>query len=250
MLTVRNLTKSFATPDGARVRVVDVAAFELAPGDQIALRGESGSGKTTFLHLIAGILRPNSGDIIIDDVEMTALGESRRDALRAAKIGYIFQTFNLLQGHTVLENVLLGMSFAPGGADGVRARAILERVGLGNRLRHFPRQLSTGQQQRVAVARAIANRPKLVLADEPTGNLDNRNTAEALDLIKETCAECGASLLLVSHDDATLARFDRVRDFTEINRMDRASRTPWGQTRGQKTEDRGQTEDRPPLSGL
>ena len=233
LLTVRNLTKSFATPEGAKVRIIDVAGFELAPGEQVALRGESGSGKTTFLHLIAGILRPNSGEIVIDGVEMTALDESRRDALRAEKIGYIFQNFNLLQGHTVLENVLLGMSFAPGGADGGRARALLERVGLGNRLRHFPRELSTGQQQRVAVARAIANRPKLVLADEPTGNLDNRNTAAALDLIKETCAECGAALLLVSHDDATLARFERVREFGEINRMDRGSRSPWGERRRQ-----------------
>ncbi|MDF9826883.1 ABC-type lipoprotein export system ATPase subunit [Ereboglobus sp. PH5-5] len=231
MLTVRNLTKSFTTPEGAKVRVIDVADFHLDPGGQIALRGESGSGKTTFLHLIAGILRPNSGVITIDGVEMTAPGESRRDALRAAKIGYIFQAFNLLQGHTVLENVLLGMSFAPGGADGVRARAMLDRVGLSHRLQHFPRELSTGQQQRVAVARALANRPKLVIADEPTGNLDNRNTAGALDLMKDTCRECGAALLLVSHDDATLARFDNVRDFTEINRMDNASRTPWGQPR-------------------
>lgn len=231
MLTVRNLTKSFTTPEGAKVRVIDVAYFHLDPGEQIALRGESGSGKTTFLHLIAGILKPNSGSIVIDGVEMSSLGESGRDALRAAKIGYIFQTFNLLQGHTVLENVLLGMSFAPGGADGARARKMLERVGLSHRLQHFPRELSTGQQQRVAVARALANRPKLVIADEPTGNLDNRSTAEALDLIKETCRECGAALLLVSHDDATLARFDNVRDFSSINLMDNASRTPWGQPR-------------------
>ncbi len=231
MLIVRNLTKSFTTPEGAKVRVVDVAEFHLEPGAQVALRGESGSGKTTFLHLIAGILRPNSGSIVIDGTEMTALGESGRDVLRAAKIGYIFQTFNLLQGHTVLENVLLGMSFAPGGVDGARARAMLDRVGLSHRLRHFPRELSTGQQQRVAVARAIANRPKLVIADEPTGNLDNRHTASALDLMKETCRECGAALLLVSHDDATLARFEDVRDFSAINRMDNASRTPWGQPR-------------------
>jgi putative ABC transport system ATP-binding protein len=210
---------------------VDVAHFHVDPGEQIALRGESGAGKTTFLHLIAGILRPNSGSILIDGVETTTLGESQRDALRAAKIGYIFQSFNLLQGHTVLENVLLGMSFAPGGADGVRARAMLERVGLSHRLRHFPRELSTGQQQRVAVARALANRPKLVIADEPTGNLDNRNTADALNLIKEVCRECSASLLLASHDDATLALFDNVCEFTDINRMDNASRTPWGQRR-------------------
>src|SRR6185503_15331563 len=150
----------------------------LAAGAQLALRGESGSGKTTFLNLIAGILAPDSGRVMIDEAEMTALTEPRRDRLRAAKLGYIFQTFNLLQGFTVLENVMLGMSFGPRGADRAHAREILKRVGLGERLHHFPRQLSTGQQQRVAVARALVNRPKLVLADEPTGNLDRRNARE------------------------------------------------------------------------
>jgi putative ABC transport system ATP-binding protein len=148
---------------------------------------------------------------------MAALVEPKRDRLRAEKLGYIFQTFNLLQGYTVLENVLLGMSFGPG-VDRVQARAVLERVGLGDRLAHYPRQLSTGQQQRVAVARALANRPKLVLADEPTGNLDRRNATEALALIRETCRESGAALLLVSHDEAALAQFEHVKDFAEINR--------------------------------
>jgi ABC-type lipoprotein export system ATPase subunit len=148
---------------------------------------------------------------------MAALPESGRDRLRAAKLGYIFQTFNLLQGFTVLENVVLGMAFGRG-IDRAHARIVLERVGLGTRLHHYPRQLSTGQQQRVAVARALANRPKLVLADEPTGNLDRRNGAEALALIRETCRENGAALLLVSHDEAVLAAFANVRDFSEINK--------------------------------
>jgi len=216
MLAIQGLTKSYLSPDGGRTAVVDVSAFSLGAGEQLALRGESGSGKTTFLHLIAGILSADSGRIEIDGIDMAALGEPKRDRLRAEKIGYIFQTFNLLQGYSVLENVLLGMSFGPG-ADRAHARAVLERVGLGDRLHHFPRQLSTGQQQRVAVARALANRPKLVLADEPTGNLDRRNATEALALIRETCREVGAALLLVSHDENTLAQFSQTKDFAEIN---------------------------------
>ncbi|MSU64625.1 MAG: ABC transporter ATP-binding protein [Opitutus sp.] len=217
MLAVTDLKKSFLAPDGERVDIVNVPAFAVAPGEQVALRGESGSGKTTFLHLIAGILAADSGRVTLDGIEMTALGEARRDRLRAEKLGYIFQTFNLLQGYTVLENVVLGMSFGPRGADRVHAREVLERVGLGHRLDHFPAQLSTGQQQRVAVARALANRPKLVLADEPTGNLDRKHAGEALTLIREVAREHGAALLLVSHDELVLGQFEARRDFAEIN---------------------------------
>ena len=218
MLSVSNLAKSFVTPEGASVKVVDVEEFRLGAGEQLALRGESGSGKTTFLNLVAGILAPDSGVVTIDGVEMTALREAGRDRLRAEKLGYIFQTFNLLQGFTVLENVLLGMSFGPRGADRAHAREMLGRVGLGHRLNHYPRQLSTGQQQRVAVARALVNHPRLVLADEPTGNLDRRNAQEALALIREVCREQGAALLLVSHDEDVLGRFELRRDFAEVNR--------------------------------
>ena len=216
MLAVSDLLKSYPSPEGGRVEIVRVSAFGLAAGAQLALRGESGSGKTTFLNLIAGILAADTGRVAIDGTEMTALGEPRRDRLRAEKIGYIFQTFNLLQGYTVLENVVLGMSFGPG-ADRAHARDLLGRVGLGHRLDHFPRQLSTGQQQRVAVARALANRPKLVLADEPTGNLDHKHAGESLALIREVCRENGAALLLVSHDEGVLSQFEQRRDFAEIN---------------------------------
>ncbi len=218
MLSVADLTKSFVSPEGERVEIVNVPAFALAAGEQLALRGESGSGKTTFLNLIAGILAADTGTVTLDGAQMTALSEARRDRLRAEKLGYIFQTFNLLQGFTVLENVVLGMSFGPRGADRAHAREVLERVGLGHRLNHFPRQLSTGQQQRVAVARALANRPKLVLADEPTGNLDRKHAREALALIREVCREQGAALLLVSHDEEVLAAFETHRDFAQINR--------------------------------
>jgi putative ABC transport system ATP-binding protein len=217
MLAVTDLKKSFLSPEGERVEIVHVPAFAVAVGEQVALRGESGSGKTTFLNLIAGILAADSGRVMIDGREMTALGESQRDRLRADKLGYIFQTFNLLQGYTVLENVVLGMSFGPRGADRAHAREVLQRVGLGHRLDHFPRQLSTGQQQRVAVARALANRPTLVLADEPTGNLDRRHGSEALALIREVCREQNAALLLVSHDEDVLGQFKTRRDFAQIN---------------------------------
>ena len=218
MLAVTDLKKSFVSPEGERVEIVNVPSFALAGGEQLALRGESGSGKTTFLHLIAGILAPDSGSVAIDGATMTALSEPRRDRLRAEKFGYIFQTFNLLQGYTVLENVVLGMSFGPRGADRAHAREVLERVGLGHRLNHFPHQLSTGQQQRVAVARALANRPKLVLADEPTGNLDRKHAREALALIRDVCREQKAALLLVSHDSEVLSAFEVQKDFANINR--------------------------------
>jgi ABC-type lipoprotein export system ATPase subunit len=216
LLEIKSLRKSFVTPDGSKQTVVNVGEFALADEAQVALSGESGSGKTTFLHLIAGILKPDSGRLIIVGREMSALGEPDRDRLRATALGYIFQTFNLLQGYTCLENVLLGMSFGPG-VNRPFAQALLERVGLKDRLKHYPRQLSTGQQQRVAVARALANRPKLVLADEPTGNLDHKNARDSLALIRETCRENGAALLLVSHDREVLGQFENVREFERIN---------------------------------
>ena len=217
LLEISDLSKSFRAPDGTTHEVVRVPEFRLDASTQLALAGPSGSGKTTFLHLIAGILPADAGRIVLDDREVTALPEADRDRLRAGALGYIFQTFNLLQGFTALENVLLGMSFGPG-PDPARAEALLKRVGLGERLHHRPRQLSTGQQQRVAVARALANRPKLVLADEPTGNLDAANAGDVLKLIRETCAENGAALLLVSHDRDVLAGFEHRASLAELNR--------------------------------
>jgi putative ABC transport system ATP-binding protein len=215
-LQVSGLKKAFTVPGGGRKTIIDVPGFSMGPGEHLALRGESGSGKTTFLNLIAGILAPDAGSILVGGGDMAAMGEHRRDLLRAEAIGYIFQTFNLLQGYSCLENVMLGMTFGAH-ADKARALELLDRVGLSDRLRHRPRQLSSGQQQRVAVARALAKRPKLVLADEPTGNLDRRNSREALDLIRETCRESGAALLVVSHDPEVLGAFRNVRDFAELN---------------------------------
>jgi ABC-type lipoprotein export system ATPase subunit len=230
LLEITDLAKSFAAPDGGRSLIVDIPAFALTAGEQVAVRGASGSGKTTLLNLIAGILQGDRGRILLAGHDLATLSESRRDRLRATTIGYVFQNFNLLQGYSALENVMLGMLFGPG-IDRERARALLERVGLGHRLQYRPAQLSIGQQQRVAVARALANHPKLVLADEPTGNLDQRHAGEALALIREVCREQNAALLLVSHDPAVLSAFDRVEDLAQLNRAADAHASPGREAR-------------------
>jgi putative ABC transport system ATP-binding protein len=220
LLVISQLKKSFRAPDGSAHTVIDVPDFVLNEGEEVALCGESGSGKTTFLHLIAGILKPDSGRITLAGEEISGLSESKRDRWRARNVGYIFQTFNLLPAFNCLENVLLGMSFGAG-VDRAFAEELLRRVGLGAHMQHRPRQLSSGQQQRVAVARALANRPKLVLADEPTGNLDHASGRDALRLIREACRENGAALLFVSHDRQVLAEFGTVLELGRINRAAR-----------------------------
>ena len=194
VLEVVDLRKGFRSPDGAVAPIVAVGAFALAAGEQVALHGGSGSGKTTFLHLLAGVLTADAGRIRVAGHDITALGEPARDRVRARHVGYVFQSFNLLQGFSALENVELAMRFGRG-VDRPFAEALLARVGLADKLHHRPRQLSIGQQQRVAVARAVANRPELVLADEPTGSLDQRSARDAIELIRETCSEQGAALL-------------------------------------------------------
>jgi putative ABC transport system ATP-binding protein len=217
VLDVVDLKKSFISPDSGPHYVVDVPKFSLNDGEQMALHGSSGSGKTTFLNLIAGILKADSGSVTIAGANLSSLSEAERDLVRANSIGYVFQTFNLLQGYSALENVLLGMMFGAG-ADRGRAMELLRRVGLEHRMNHRPREMSVGQQQRVAVARALANRPKLVLADEPTGNLDHKNAEHALSLIRTVCRENGAALLLVSHDRDVLKQFEKVEELSKINR--------------------------------
>ena len=216
LLKIQQLIKRYTAPGGEAHTVLDVPEFILEAGQEVALRGASGTGKTTFLNCIAGILRPDQGDIELAGQNIAIASEGQRDQLRAQHIGYIFQTFNLLQGYTCLENVLLGMSFS-GQANTQAAAAILKRVGLSDRMDYQPSELSVGQQQRVAVARALANRPQLVLADEPTGNLDPQNAREALQLIREVCKENQAALLLVSHDQAVLDQFEDSLDLAEIN---------------------------------
>jgi ABC-type lipoprotein export system ATPase subunit len=218
MLAVKDLRKSFIEPDGAKLPILDVGEFLVSAGEQVVLMGRSGSGKTTLLHTIAGISRPDSGSVKIDGTEITRLPEAGRDRFRADKIGYVFQTFNLLAGFSALENVLLGMAFASGRADEGRARHLLERVGLGGRLTHNPAMLSVGEQQRVAVARALANKPKLLLADEPTANVDSGHQQQIVDLVRSTCREENVALLLVTHTPEVAQQFERVVQLQDINK--------------------------------
>jgi putative ABC transport system ATP-binding protein len=220
------LQKRYVAPDGTSSPVIDIESFNLKDAEQIALIGTSGSGKTTLLHMIAGILAPDSGRIMFDIdgqgmVDIARLSEAERDVFRGRYIGYIFQTHHLLQGFTAMENVLLGMSFTGRPADRGWAKHLLEEVGLSDRLDYKPAKLSVGQQQRVAVARALASRPKLVLADEPTGALDTKSAQSVLALIRKLCAEVGAGLLMVTHDLELAAQLQRTISLAELNRAGR-----------------------------
>jgi putative ABC transport system ATP-binding protein len=218
MLHLKNVKKAFREPDGSPLPILDIPEFRVGAGEQMVLVGKSGSGKTTLLHIIAGISRPDSGTVEIGGLDITRLPEAMRDRFRADKLGYVFQTFNLLAPFTALENVMLGMAFGQGGADTPRARALLERVGLGQRLHHKPAMLSVGEQQRVAVARAMANRPKLLLADEPTANVDSGHQQQIIDLIRQTCREENVALVLVTHTPEVASQFERVERLEELNK--------------------------------
>jgi putative ABC transport system ATP-binding protein len=215
-LLLENIRKSYVQPGGERLPVLGIERYCIAQGEQAALLGSSGGGKTTLLNIIAGILTPDSGRVVVDGRDIAAMPEVVRDRYRAAKIGIVFQTFNLLPAFTALENVLLGMAFTGRGVDRGFAKSLLEVVGLGHRLHHSPKRLSVGEQQRVAVARALANRPVLLLADEPTANVDPANQQRVLDLIRNTCREHNVSLLMVTHSleaAGLFSRVDRLQDF-------------------------------------
>ena len=221
LLEIRNLFVEFPAPGGGISRILDVPRFDLAPGARRCLRGRSGSGKTTLLNVISGIRLPTAGSVRLGGVEITALAEKERDRVRGRTIGFVFQGFNLLPGFTALQNVILGSVFA-GDPDeetaetACRAEKLLHAVGLGSRVHHRPRALSAGEQQRVAVARALINRPKLLLADEPTGSLDASHSEAVMELIVGLAGEAGAALLLVTHDPSVMARFDDVVDLASL----------------------------------
>ncbi len=218
MLLLKDVKKSFAEPGGGRLPILDVPNFAVGEGEQLALVGQSGCGKTTLLHIIAGITRPDSGQVQISGRDIAKLPEAGRDWFRAQHIGYVFQTFNLLPGFSALENVLLGMTFGVERADRNRARQLLERVGLGQRASHKPAMLSVGEQQRVSVARALANRPQLLLADEPTASVDSGHQRQIIDLIRDTCREHRVALVLVTHSPELASQFERVERLEQLNR--------------------------------
>jgi len=213
-----NLKKSYQAPDGTSVSVIDVEHLEIEDGSQVAIVGTSGSGKTTFLNMIAGILTPDSGSVFVDGTDITKLSEQQRDRFRGENTGYIFQTFNLLPSYTALENVMLGMYFVCANRSRMHqeAKSLLEEVGLADRMHYMPRQLSTGQQQRVSIARALANQHKLILADEPTGNLDGDTSERILDLIQGIIEREKRTLVFVTHDPKVIKRFSNVKNIDEL----------------------------------
>jgi putative ABC transport system ATP-binding protein len=203
VIRARNLTKEVQSGD-APLTILDDVGFEVAAGATVAIVGASGSGKTTLLGLLAGLDQPTAGEVWLGDTALNALSEDARAALRQRWLGFVFQSFQLLPALTALENVMLPLELA-GAADAApRAREWLARVGLAARLPHYPRQLSGGEQQRVAIARAFSNDPKVLMADEPTGNLDGATGTEVAELMFRLNREHGTTLLLVTHD-ATLA---------------------------------------------
>ena len=208
IVRAEGLTKQVATPDHV-LTIVKGATFDVREGEAVAILGASGSGKSTLLGLLAGLDVPSEGKVWIAGEDLFALNEDGRARLRGQMVGFVFQSFQLLPALTALENVMLPLELA-GGADAVpRARLVLERVGLGERLGHYPRQLSGGEQQRVAVARAFVTEPKLLFADEPTGNLDSETGEQVIELLFEMNRERGATLVLVTHDPELAKRCDR-----------------------------------------
>jgi ABC-type lipoprotein export system ATPase subunit len=226
MLKLRNVEKNYPNPEGGVLPVLRLAELSLYDGERVALAGTSGSGKTTLLNIIAGITAPTAGEVWVYKQAVHLMSEQERDEYRARTVGVLFQTFNLLPGFSALENVVIAMGFAKTIAPNQRtkrAKELLERLGLGNRLHHRPRQLSSGQQQRVGLARALANRPPLLIADEPTASVDFDTANHIMDLLEESCNENGATLLIASHDPHVLNRFERI---VRLNQRGELAQTP------------------------
>jgi putative ABC transport system ATP-binding protein len=208
ILRAASLTKVVTSGD-APLTILDEVTFEVEPGAAVAIVGASGSGKTTLLGLLAGLDRPTNGEVWLDSVALGAQDEDALAALRARLLGFVFQSFQLLPALTAHENVMLPLELAGAADAGTRAAEWLDRVGLARRRTHYPKQLSGGEQQRVAIARAFAGEPKLLMADEPTGNLDNATGAEVADLMFRLNRERGTTLLLVTHDTGIASRCAR-----------------------------------------
>ena len=207
LLIVENLTKTYATADGP-FPVLRRVSLTLEAGESLALTGESGSGKSTLLHLIGGLDRADAGRIVLDGQDIASLDDAGRAALRRGTVGVVFQQFNLIPSLKIADNIAFQARLA-GRHDAAWCATLADRMGLTDHLRKYPEQLSGGQQQRVAIARTLAPRPKLVLADEPTGNLDETTAATVMDLMLELVAETGAGLLMVTHSQVLAARLQR-----------------------------------------
>ncbi|MEM6487057.1 MAG: ABC transporter ATP-binding protein [Pseudomonadota bacterium] len=207
-LDIEGLGKAYDTPQGP-LTVLDGVDLSLAAGDTVALTGESGSGKSTLLHLIAGLDRADAGRIVIEGEDMAALGERGRAALRRTRLGIVFQQFNLIPSLTVRDNLAFQAQVARR-HDAAWCETLAERLGIAAALDRYPEQLSGGQQQRLAIGRALAARPALLLADEPTGNLDERTAQDVMALALELVAETGCAFLMVTHSTLMAMRLDRV----------------------------------------
>ena len=209
MLVARDLTKEYQSGTQSLAVLKDVS-FSIPQGTFVAIVGPSGSGKTTLLGLLAGLDVPSRGTVELDGVDLNALTEDARAQLRGQKVGFVFQGFQLIPTLTALENVQVPLELRGESGAPARAREILTRVGLGDRLDHFPTQLSGGEQQRVAIARAFSNRPRILFADEPTGNLDGATGGRIVELLTALNREEGATVVLVTHDIALAERTQRI----------------------------------------
>jgi putative ABC transport system ATP-binding protein len=209
MLVADSLTKEYQTGDHHLTVLRDVS-FEIPQGALVAIVGPSGSGKTTLLGLLAGLDVPSRGTVHLDGVDLNRLDEDGRARLRGEKVGFIFQSFQLIPTLTALENVQIPLELRGENGAESRARDLLKRVGLGDRLHHMPAQLSGGEQQRVAIARAFCNSPRILFADEPTGNLDSDTGGRIVELLESLNRESGATIILVTHDQALANRAARV----------------------------------------
>lgn len=209
VLKADNVTKQVVGPEGGMV-ILDALSLEVKPGEALAIVGPSGSGKSTLLGLLAGLDDPSSGDVTLLGQNLQTLNEDERAKLRAGSVGFVFQTFHLLQGFTAIENVQLALELGGQVDSESMAQSLLTELGLGERLQHYPDQLSGGEQQRVALARAFVTRPKLLFADEPTGNLDPENGRKIVDSMFAMRQSQGASLVLVTHDMTLAERCDRT----------------------------------------
>jgi putative ABC transport system ATP-binding protein len=209
MLVARELSKEYRSGEN-RLTVLRDVSFSIPQGAFVAIVGPSGSGKTTLLGLLAGLDTPTHGQVLLDNADLTAMDEDQRARLRGEKVGFVFQSFQLISTLTALENVQVPLELRGENGAGARARELLHRVGLGDRLDHFPTQLSGGEQQRVAIARAFANAPRILFADEPTGNLDSDTGAHIVELLEALNRESKTTVILVTHDHALAARTQRV----------------------------------------